>query len=119
MHFAEPTDVNASGLHLRGIQFNYQTPYSLGANFTVAISITPDHRRAGSLCFSLAHHLEVFPGSNNLPSTISSVNTPDRILVPFPDFGFEAASANGRKQRLPWTADANRKTVRRRTELAG
>src|SRR6202035_676577 len=30
-----PTLVNAKGLALRGIQFDYQTPYSMGGNFTL------------------------------------------------------------------------------------
>ena len=37
----DPLGVNATGLQLRGIQFNYQTPYNMGANLTVQYQLTP------------------------------------------------------------------------------
>ena len=35
----DPATVNANGLNLRGIQFNYITPYSMGGNFTLQLSL--------------------------------------------------------------------------------
>src|SRR5206468_616806 len=37
----DPTLVNANGLALRGIQFDYKTPYSMGSNFTLQYQLTP------------------------------------------------------------------------------
>ena len=87
-----PLTVNASGLQLRGIQYNYQTPYSIGANLTLQYQLTPTVAVQAAYVNSLAHHLEVFPGSNEA-STVSYVNTPIASLVPFPDFGTSASYA--------------------------
>ena len=87
-----PLEVNASGLALRGIQFNYQTPYSMGGNLTVQYQLTPSLSLQAGYVTSLARHLESFPGSNE-PTTIAAENTPESTLVPFPDFGFGASYA--------------------------
>ena len=87
-----PLLVNASGLQLRGIQFNYQTPYAMGANLTVQYQLTPTMSVQAGYVTSLARHLESFPGSNN-PTSIAPPGTPEASLVPFPDFGFGASYA--------------------------
>ena len=95
-----PTLVNASGLALRGIQFEYQTPYSMGGNFTVQYQLTPSMSVQAGYVTSLARHLEAFPNSNNVTAIVptvlpagQSVNT----FRPFPDFGSGAsyATTNG------------------------
>ena len=95
MHVAEPSTVNASGLQLRGIQFNYQTPYSMGGNLTLQYQLSPTIAVQAAYVSSQARHLEVFP-NNNLPSVIAPVNTAQSSLVPFPDFGFGELGADGR-----------------------
>jgi len=88
--------VIASGLALRGIQFNYLTPYSMGGNLTVQYQLTSSMSVQAGYVTSLARHLESFPGSNhvsqivptNLPST-----TPFSSFLPFPDFGEGASYA--------------------------
>ena len=60
----DPTLVNASGLALRGIQFEYKTPYSMSGNLTLQYQITPTLTFQAGYVTSLARHLEVFPGSN-------------------------------------------------------
>ena len=87
-----PLTVNASGLQLRGIQFNYQTPYSMGGNLTMQYQLSPTIAVQAAYVSSQARHLEVFP-NNNLPSTIAPVNTAEASLVPFPDFGFGGSLA--------------------------
>jgi Carboxypeptidase regulatory-like domain len=82
-----PAIVNATGLAFRGIQFNYQTPYSMGINLTVQYQITPTIAVQAAYVSSQARHLEVFP-NYNLPSVVAPQNTPEGTLVPFPDFGF-------------------------------
>jgi hypothetical protein len=87
-----PLLVNASGLQLRGIQFNYQTPYTMGANLTVQYQLTPSMSVQAGYVTSLARHLESFPNYNN-PTSIAAQNTPEATLVPFPDFGYNASYA--------------------------
>src|SRR3984957_7590894 len=87
-----PSLVLASGLALRGIQFNYQTPYTMGANLTVQYQLTPSMSVQAGYVTSLARHLESFPNYNN-PTSIAAQNTPESTLVPFPDFGFNASYA--------------------------
>jgi len=81
-----PLVVNASGLELRGIQFNYLTPYSMGGNLTVQYQLTPSMSVQAGYVTSLARHLESFPGANRvtqiLDRTLSSSN-----FKPFKDFG--------------------------------
>ena len=81
----DPALVNASGLALRGIQFNYVTPYSMGGNFTLQYQVTPTMSVQAGYVTSLARHLEVFPGSNNP----TAINGPK----PFADFGQNASFA--------------------------
>ena len=87
--------VNASGLALRGIQFDYQTPYSMSGNFTLQYQLTPSMSVQAGYVTSLARHLELFPGSNR-PTQILPVdaNLPIRPQnFPFPDFGQGASYA--------------------------
>ena len=96
----DPTAVNASGLNLRGIQFNYITPYTLGGNLTLQYQLTPSMSLQAAYVTTQARHLEVFPGSNNvseiLPQSLS-VNDNIKNHIPFPDFarGSTQATTNG------------------------
>jgi hypothetical protein len=83
-----PLAVKAGGLALRGIQFNYQTPYSMSGNFTLQYQLTPSMSVQAGYVTSMSRHLESFPGSNRV-STIVPAGT-DLVankLVPFLDFG--------------------------------
>jgi len=96
-----PTLVNASGLALRGIQFDYQTPYSMGGNFTLQYQITPTMSLQAGYVTNLARHLETFPNSNNVTSIVPTVlpagQSAQQNFRPFPDFGSGAsyATTNG------------------------
>jgi len=91
----DPTLVNASGLALRGIQFDYQTPYTMSGNLTLQYQITPTFTFQAGYVTSLARHLEVFPNSNHPTQVLpvdSNLTGPTRVLpaqggLPFPDFG--------------------------------
>jgi hypothetical protein len=87
-----PLLVNASGLALRGIQFDYKTPYTMGANLTLQYQLTPSMSVQAGYVTSLARHLEAFPGSNN-PTSIAAASTAEKTLVQFPDFGFNSSYA--------------------------
>jgi hypothetical protein len=101
----DPLLVNAKGLGLLGIQFNYITPYTMSGNLTVQYQLTPSMSFQAAYVSSLARHLEVFPNVNNV-TTIIPANTDVAVqdsatttgncptlnflghaCVPFPDFG--------------------------------
>jgi hypothetical protein len=82
-----PLLVNANGLGLLGIQFNYQTPYTISDNLTVQYQLTPSMSIQAGYVSSLAHHLEVFPNTTNAVSTILPANANAQLAIPFPDFG--------------------------------
>jgi len=101
----DPALVNASGLGLRGIQYNYETPYSMGGNLTLQYQVTPSMSVQAAYVTTLARHLEIFPGNNNITSLQpSSVNVTTGCfavgqpclgsLVPFPDFGRNSSQAD-------------------------
>jgi len=100
-----PAVVNAQGLQLRGIQFDYDTPYSMGANFTLQYQLTPSMSVQAGYVTTLGRHLEVFPGSNQVsalfaPGTTLTKATPTSVVptpaqggLQFPDFGQGASYA--------------------------
>src|SRR5690349_24922556 len=59
-----PLLVKANGLNLRGIQFDYATPYSMGGNLTLQYEVTPSFSVQAGYVTSLGRHLEVFPNTN-------------------------------------------------------
>lgn len=89
-----PLLVNAQGLALRGIQFNYQTPYTMSGNLTLQYQLTPTMSVQAGYVTTLARHLESFPNYNE-PTSIVAQNTPENTpgLTPFPDFGFGSSYA--------------------------
>ena len=98
----DPTLVNASGLGLRGIQFKYITPYSMGGNLTLQYQLTPSLSVQGGYVTSLGRHLEVFPGSNQVTQVLPNLDVTGKGLdrqkfVPFRDFGYNNsyATTNG------------------------
>jgi hypothetical protein len=89
----DPKLVNASGLGLRGIQYNYLTPYSMGGNLTVQYQLTPSMSVQVGYVTTLARHLETFPGNNN-PTSIEPNTVDVTTLVPFKDFGRNSSQAD-------------------------
>src|SRR6266404_1991403 len=88
----DPLLVNANGLALRGIQFNYITPYAMSGNLTLQYQLTSSMSVQAGYVTSLARHLEVFPGANNVTGILPTTADPTKIPVsqggvPFPDFG--------------------------------
>jgi hypothetical protein len=89
----DPLLVNANGLALRGIQFDYKTPYAMSGNLTVQYQLTPTMSVQAGYVTSLARHLEVFPGNNNVTS-IQPTSVAASTLVPFADFGRGSSQAD-------------------------
>ena len=88
----DPKLVNASGLALRGIQYNYLTPYSMGGNLSVQYQLTSSMSFQAAYVTTLARHLESFPG-NNRPTSIQPNTVKATTLVPFSDFGRNSSQA--------------------------
>jgi hypothetical protein len=80
-----PLLVKANGLNLRGIQFDYATPYSMGGNLTLQYEVTPTFAVQAGYVTSLGRHLEVFPNTN-LVSQILPASANANLAIPFPDF---------------------------------
>ena len=83
----DPLLVNANGLGLLGIQFNYITPYSMSGNLTVQYQIAPSMSIQAAYVNSQARHLEVFPNTSNAVSQILPAGANAQNFIPFPDFG--------------------------------
>jgi hypothetical protein len=75
--------VGASGLALEGIQYKYQTPYTEGWNLTLQYEITPATTVSLGYVGNSAHHIESFPGSNNVNTIIPPSGT---RVIDYPDF---------------------------------
>jgi hypothetical protein len=88
----DPKLVNASGLGLRGIQYDYLTPYSMGANLSLQYQLTSSMSFQAAYVTTLARHLETFPGNNNVTS-IQPNSVDVTTLVPFRDFGRGSSQA--------------------------
>jgi hypothetical protein len=91
-----PALVNALGLGLQGLQFNFQTPRTYSANLTLQYSITPSLSAQASYVFTDGQNLQTGIGANNVSQIfpagtstkqVDSTGKPLAGMVPFPDFG--------------------------------
>jgi hypothetical protein len=101
----DPLAVNARGLQLRGIQFDYKTPYSIGTNFTLQYELTPSLSVQAGYVGTFGRHLEVFPNSNQVTALLPPNTTLNNGAngtgglpasqggLPFPDFARGASYA--------------------------
>ena len=115
----DPSLVSSSGLALRGIQLNYQTPYTQGYNAIVQYQFTQHDSIEAGYVGSQARHLEASSGQNNVtkllppgtPTTnyVPSPGAAPQNFIPFPDFGagmpYFATSGNSSYNSLQtkWT----------------
>ena len=101
-----PSAVNAAGLGLQGLSFDFKTPYTLSTNFTLQYQLQPTLTAQAAWVNTEARHLQIGLGANNvaviLPSGAST--TP---FIPFPAFGggsyqatVGASSYNGLQTKL-------------------
>jgi hypothetical protein len=92
-----PTAVNAEGLGLQGLQFDYQTPSTLSANATLQYSITHSLSATASYVLTQGNNLQGGVGYQNvtqiLPAGIGTgkgcpyATFAEDSCVPFVDFG--------------------------------
>ena len=85
-----PTQVNASGLGLQGLQFNYQTPRTYSANLTFQYALTRALSAQAAYVFTKGENLQAGVSTNNvstlLPAGHTTSDTYPNNEVPFPDF---------------------------------
>jgi Carboxypeptidase regulatory-like domain/TonB-dependent Receptor Plug Domain len=80
-----PLAVNAAGLSLQGLQFNYQTPRTLSSNLSLQYSLTNTLSAQASYVFTDGSDLQQGIGNNRV-SQLVAANTSTTPYVPFPDF---------------------------------
>lgn len=92
----DPRRVNGRFLSLRGIEFDYKTPYTQGFNFTVQYEAMRNSVVEVAYVGSLGRHLETFVGSNHVSQILTPSSNP-QLFIPWPDFarGASYASTNG------------------------
>ncbi len=81
-----PTAVNAKGLGLQGLQFDYQTPRTYSANLTFQYSLTRTLSAQASYVFTDGQNLQGGVGYNNVRQILPA-GTSTQPFIPFPDFG--------------------------------
>ena len=80
-----PLAVNAAGLSLQGLQFNYQTPRTLSSNLTLQYALTNTISAQAAYVFTDGSDLQNGIGNNRV-SQLVAANTSTTPFVPFPDF---------------------------------
>jgi TonB dependent receptor len=94
----DPTQVNPDGLNLRGIEFDYKTPYTQGYNLMAQYELSSHNSIEVGYVASLGRHLETFVGWNHVPTVLPPGQDLDpQEYVPFPLFarGSSLASTTG------------------------
>lgn len=88
-----PAVVNASNLGLQGLQFDYKTPRTLSANFTVQYSLARSLSWQAAYVFTQGTNLQTGVGNNNVTALLPyNANTAGAVggggagTRPFPDF---------------------------------
>jgi hypothetical protein len=80
-----PTAVNAQGLGLEGLQFDYHTPLTLSANATVQYSLTRTLSAQAAYVVTRGSHLQAGVSANNVTQLLPTGSNTSNY-VPFPDF---------------------------------
>ncbi len=81
----DPANVNANGLTLRGVEFDYRTPYYHNYNVMFQTELIPEHTIEVGYVGTRGRHLEVFTGMNNVTMLLPPGTNP-QPYVTWPDF---------------------------------
>ena len=81
-----PKAVNASGLGLQGLSFDFQTPYTLSTNLTLQYQIQPTLSVQAGWVNTESRHLQLGLGANQVSQILPS-GTGTGPYIPFPGFG--------------------------------
>ncbi|MEP6893672.1 MAG: carboxypeptidase regulatory-like domain-containing protein, partial [Gaiellaceae bacterium] len=81
----DPVNVNANGLTLRGVEFDYQTPRYHNYNVTLQVEPFTNHSVEVGFVGTRGRNLETFTGMNNVQQLLPPGTNP-QPFVQFPDF---------------------------------
>ena len=81
----DPINVNANGLTLRGVEFDYKTPRYHNYNVTLQTEIMENHSVEIGYVGTQGNHLETFTGMNNVTQLLPPGTNPQNY-VQWPDF---------------------------------
>jgi len=81
----DPVNVNANGLTLRGVEFDYKTPKYHNYNVTLQTEILPNHSIEVGYVGTRGRNLETFTGMNNVRQLLPPGTNP-LPYVNWPDF---------------------------------
>ena len=81
----DPVNVNANGLSMRGVEFDYKTPRYHNYNVTLQTEVLPNHSIEVGYVGTRGRNLEVFTGMNNVTSLLPPGTNPQNF-VQWPDF---------------------------------
>jgi hypothetical protein len=81
----DPVIVNANGLTLRGVEFDYKTPRYHNYNVTLQMEPIANHSVEIGFVGTRGRHLETFTGMNNVQQLLPNGTNP-QPFVQFPDF---------------------------------
>jgi hypothetical protein len=81
----DPLNVNANGLTLRGVEFDYKTPRYHSYNVTLQTEVIPEHSLEVGYVGTRGRHLETFTGMNNVQMLLPPGTNP-QPFVRWPDF---------------------------------
>jgi len=81
----DPVNVNANGLTLRGVEFDYKTPRYHNYNVTLQTDVLPNHSIEVGYVGTRGRNLETFTGMNNVKMLLPP-GTTRNPYVNWPDF---------------------------------
>jgi hypothetical protein len=81
----DPVNVNANGLTLRGVEFDYKTPRYHNYNVTLQTEVLPNHSIEVGYVGTRGRNLETFTGMNNVRQLLPPGTNP-LPYVNWPDF---------------------------------
>jgi hypothetical protein len=81
----DPVNVNANGLTLRGVEFDYKTPRYHSFNVNLQAELFKDHAVEVGYVGTRGRHLETFTGMNNVTQLLPPGTNP-QPYVTWPDF---------------------------------
>ena len=96
----DPVNVNANGLQVRGVEFDYQTPRYHNYNVTLQTEIFPSHSLEVGYVGTRGRHLETFTGMNNVTRLLPPGTNPQQHVAVSESRARIAPGAHRRRQRL-------------------
>jgi Carboxypeptidase regulatory-like domain/TonB dependent receptor len=81
----DPVNVNANGLNMRGVEFDYKTPRYHNYNVNFQTDVLPNHSVEVGYVGTRGRHLETFTGMNNVRVLLPPGTNP-QSHVQWPDF---------------------------------